>query len=134
MHDCLISQLNCFDPTISSNNTSSPYSSPSLPHTLPHPPYLSPSPSLPPSYPPCPSLPLSANPPTGTVPLSTLHEWVLTMLPDVAPRIADDSIMEHLFYKNAFTGAATVVEYRKNEVRSDLLVLVEGLVGRISLT
>ena len=60
-----------------------------------------------------PTLPLTL---TGTVPLSTLHEWVLTMLPDVSPRIADDSTVEHCFYKNAFTGAATVVEYRKNEV------------------
>ena len=39
------------------------------------------------------------------------------MLPDVAPRIADEAVSELCFYKNAFTGATTVVEYRKNEVR-----------------
>ena len=39
------------------------------------------------------------------------------MLPDVAPRIADDAIDEICYYKNAFTGAATVVEYRRNEVK-----------------
>ena len=39
------------------------------------------------------------------------------MLPDVAPRIAEDAIDERCYYKNAFTGAATVIEYRRNEVR-----------------
>mmetsp|Transcript_16480 Transcript_16480/g.15800 ORF Transcript_16480/g.15800 Transcript_16480/m.15800 type:complete len:748 (+) Transcript_16480:77-2320(+) len=53
---------------------------------------------------------------TGTVPLSTLHEWVQTMLPDIPPRIADDSIGEKCFYKNAFTGATTICEYKRNEI------------------
>lgn len=52
----------------------------------------------------------------GNVTLLTLHEWVLTLLPDVAPRIADDAVSERAFYKNALTGATTIVEYRRNEV------------------
>ena len=42
------------------------------------------------------------------------------MLPDVSPRIADDAIDEICYYKNAFTGAATVVEYRRNEVNNEV--------------
>ena len=42
------------------------------------------------------------------------------MLPDVPPRIADDAIDEICYYKNAFTGAATVVEYRRNEVKNEV--------------
>ena len=32
------------------------------------------------------------------------------------PRIADEAVAERCYYKNAFTGAATLCEYRKNEI------------------
>jgi hypothetical protein len=51
------------------------------------------------------------------VALSTLHEWVQTLLPDVPPRLTDDAIEERASYRNAFTGANTLCEYRKNEVQ-----------------
>jgi hypothetical protein len=52
----------------------------------------------------------------GSVPLAILHEWVQGMLPDIAPRIAEDAVSEKSFFKNAFTGASTVVEYQRNEI------------------
>ena len=72
--------------------------------------------SFPSLYPILPLTLYSSHWPPGNVTLLTLHEWVLTLLPDVAPRIADDAVSERAFYKNALTGATTIVEYRRNEV------------------
>ena len=58
---------------------------------------------------------------TGQIPLSTSHEWIQALLPEVPPRIADDAVDEKCFYKNSFTGACTICEYRKNEVSKTTL-------------
>ena len=51
------------------------------------------------------------------------HEWVKAILPDVPPHVIDEAGEEKCYYKNAFTGACTLCEYRKNEVHCYQIIL-----------
>ena len=53
---------------------------------------------------------------SGNVPLTTLHDWAQSILPEVPPHIPDDATEEKCYYKNAFTGACTLCEYRRDEI------------------
>jgi len=56
---------------------------------------------------------------TGPVAMSTIHEWVQSIFPDVPPRLDEKAVEQSYYFKNTFTGAFTICEFRKNEV-SDL--------------
>jgi hypothetical protein len=57
--------------------------------------------------------------PAGTVQLTTLHEWVQAIFPDVPPRL-DEGVLDQIYYfRNSFTGATTTAEFRQNEVRKN---------------
>lgn len=53
----------------------------------------------------------------GNVQVSTIHEWIQSIFPDVPPRIDENAVEQEFSFTNTFTGAVTTCEYRKNEVR-----------------
>lgn len=56
---------------------------------------------------------------TGEAKLAVIHEWVQMVLPEVPPKLSENDDQCRLFFRNSFTGAASVVEYRRNEVIID---------------
>lgn len=63
----------------------------------------------------------------GNMMLATVHEWVQAIFPDVPPRL-DEGVLDQVYYfRNTFTGATTTVEFRKNEVRMQLLYVCMGV-------
>lgn len=53
---------------------------------------------------------------TGNVPFSTIHEWVQSIFPDIPPRLDENAAEERYYFKNTFTGAFSICEFRKNEI------------------
>ena len=74
-----------------------------------------PSPTLPPPItPPA----LDPSPTAGAAGMLLMHEWMIALLPDVPPRIEEEAAEMRYAFKNVFTGAISVCEFRKNEVRA----------------
>jgi len=53
---------------------------------------------------------------SGSMSLSTIHEWVQSIFPDVPPRLDEETVEQQYFFRNTFTGATSQVFLRKNEV------------------
>ncbi len=49
--------------------------------------------------------------------MSTIHEWVQGIFPDVPPHLDEKTSEQVYYFKNSFTGAVSLCEFRKNEVR-----------------
>eukprot|EP01035_Chromulina_nebulosa_P016891 gene16891-22379_t len=54
---------------------------------------------------------------TGQLPMLTLHEWVQSLLPDIPPRLSENSIEETYFFKHTFTDSITICSFKKNEIK-----------------
>lgn len=52
----------------------------------------------------------------GTMSLSTIHEWVQALFPDVPPRLDEYIGNERYYFRNTFTGAITMCDFRSNEI------------------
>lgn len=52
----------------------------------------------------------------GPVQLATIHEWIQSIFPEVPPRMDENSMSQVYFFRNTFTTATCIVEFRKNEV------------------
>jgi hypothetical protein len=48
--------------------------------------------------------------------LSTIHEWVQALFPDVPPRLDEYIGNERYNFRNTFTGAITMCDFRSNEI------------------
>ncbi len=48
--------------------------------------------------------------------MATLHEWVQSLFPDVPARIDENVVDQKYYFRNAFTSAVALCEFRKNEV------------------
>lgn len=53
-----------------------------------------------------------------------IHEWMQALLPDVPPRLEEEATEMRYMFKNVFTGAAAICEFRRNEVRDAPLSLL----------
>lgn len=53
---------------------------------------------------------------SGNLSVSTLHEWVQALFPDVPPNIEENIVDQKYFFRNTFTGSVAICEFRKNEV------------------
>lgn len=53
---------------------------------------------------------------TGNVGLSTLHEWAQSIFPGITPRLDETAIEQVYYFRNTFTGAYSMCEFRKNEL------------------
>lgn len=52
----------------------------------------------------------------GSASMATLHEWVQSLFPDVPARIDENAVDQKYYFRNAFTSAVAICEFRKNEV------------------
>lgn len=52
----------------------------------------------------------------GSASMATLHEWVQSLFPDVPARIDENVVDQKYYFRNAFTSAVALCEFRKNEV------------------
>ena len=50
--------------------------------------------------------------------MSTIHEWIQALFPDVPPRLDESAVDQKYYFRNSFTGAYSICEFRKNEVRA----------------
>jgi hypothetical protein len=48
--------------------------------------------------------------------LGTLHEWIQSLFPEVPNRIDENLIEQKYYFRNTFTGAVSLCEFRKNEI------------------
>lgn len=53
---------------------------------------------------------------TGTMSVTAIHDWLVNILPEVAPNITEGASEERITFRNAFTGGVCSVEYRANEI------------------
>ena len=47
--------------------------------------------------------------------MSTLHDWIQSLFPDI-PRLSEDTVEEKFLFRHSFTEAITMCEFRRNEV------------------
>ena len=52
----------------------------------------------------------------GAIQLPPLHEWIQAIFPDVPPRLDEGTTEQRYFFRNTFSGAVAVVEFRKHEM------------------
>jgi len=53
---------------------------------------------------------------SGAIQLPPLHEWIQAIFPDVPPRLDEGTTEQRYFFRNTFSGAVAVVEFRKHEM------------------
>ena len=53
---------------------------------------------------------------SGNISITLLHDWIQTILPDIPPRISDDTTHCCYTYKNIFTDATTICQFSRNEL------------------
>lgn len=63
--------------------------------------------------------------------MSTLHEWAQAIFPDVPLRLDEAAAEQRYFFRNTFTGAFTICEFRKNEVCFFNAIMCSRLTGAV---
>eukprot|EP01036_Dinobryon_divergens_P032272 gene32272-41825_t len=49
----------------------------------------------------------------GDLMMAVIHEWISAIFPDVPPRLDDSTTEQRYFFRNTFTGATTISNYRR---------------------
>jgi hypothetical protein len=54
--------------------------------------------------------------PIGSLTITSIHEWIQALFPDIPSRIDENAVDQRYFFRNSFTGAVAICEFRKNEI------------------